>query len=60
MRAEYIALADLVSAELFMHTTLVIPPSEKMRPNQTVLDKLARIDQQTIQSNHRPKLALVL
>jgi len=60
MRAEHIALADLVDAELFMHTTLVIPPSEKMRPNQAVLDKLAKLDQQKPQSNHRPKLRLVL
>jgi len=60
MRAEHIALADLVDAELFMHTTLVIPPSEKMRPNKAVLDKLARIDQQKPQKKHRPKLSLVL
>ena len=60
MRAEHIALADLVDAELFMHTTLVIPPSEKMRPNQAVLDKLAKLDQQKSQNKHRPKLTLVL
>jgi len=60
MRAEHITLADLVDAELFMHTTLVIPPSEKMRPNQAVLDKLARLDQQKPQNKHRPKLTLVL
>lgn len=60
MRAEHIALIDLVDAELFMHTTLIIPPSEKMQPNQTILDKLAAIDKQELQSNHRPKLTLVL
>jgi len=60
MRAEHIALKDLVDAELFMHTTLVIPPSEKMRPNQAILDKLAIIDQQKPQNKHRPKLRLVL
>lgn len=60
MRAEHIALASLVDAEVHMHTTLVIPPSEKMRPNQAVLDKLARIDQQKAPSKHRPKLTLVL
>ncbi|MCW8832879.1 MAG: SAM-dependent methyltransferase [Colwellia sp.] len=60
MRAEYIKLVDLVNAELFMHTTLVIPPSEKMQPNQAVLDKLALIDKQELQSKHRPKLRLVL
>ncbi len=60
VRAEYITLADLVNAELFMHTTLVIPPSEKMQPNQVILDKLAAIDLQESQSQHRPKLRLVL
>ena len=60
MRAEHIALADLVDAELFMHTTLVIPPSEKMQPNQAILNKLADIDQQVAQNNHRPTLTLVL
>lgn len=60
MRAERIALSDLVDAELFMHTTLVIPPSEKMQPNKKILDKLAEIDKQELQSKHRPKLTLVL
>lgn len=60
MRAEYIPLSDLVDAELYMHTTLVIPPSEKMHPNQEILDKLALIEQQNLQSKHRPKLRLVL
>jgi hypothetical protein len=60
MRAEYIALADLIDAELFMHTTLVIPPSEKMRPNQAILDKLAELDKQELKSSYRPKLTLVL
>mgnify|MGYP000023534417 CR=1 FL=1 len=60
MRAEHIALTDLVNAELFMHTTLVIPPSEKMQPNQAVLNKLNLIEQQIKPSKHRPKLTLVL
>lgn len=60
MRAEHIALVDLIDAELFMHTTLVIPPSEKMQPNQAILDKLAAIDRQESQSKHRSKLRLVL
>ncbi|MGV2872946.1 SAM-dependent methyltransferase [Colwellia sp. E150_009] len=60
MRAEYIALADLIDAELFMHTTLVIPPSEKMRPNQAILDKLAELDKKELKSSYRPKLTLVL
>ena len=60
MRAEHIALSDLVNAEVFIHTTLVIPPSEKMRPNQAILSKLADIDKQKTESKHRPKLTLVL
>ena len=60
MRADRIALVDLVDAELFMHTTLVIPPSEKMQPNQKILDKLASLDKQERQSKHRSKLKLVL
>lgn len=60
MRAEHIALRDLVDAELFMHTTLVIPPSEKMRPNQAILSKLAIIDQQESHTKPRPQLTLVL
>ena len=60
MRAEKIRLTDLVKAELFMHTTLVIPPSEKMRPNQAILNKLAALDKQEQQTKPRPKLTLVL
>lgn len=60
VRAEYIALTDLVEAELFMHTTLVIPPSEKMQPNQAILAKLAIIDKQELPSKHRPTLTLVV
>lgn len=60
MRAEHIALSDLVNAEVFMHTTLVIPPSEQMQPNQIILDKLAQIDSKKTHSKHRPKLTLVL
>lgn len=60
VRAETIALKELATAELFMHTTLVIPPSEKMRPNEKVLAKLAHLDKQESPSNDRPKLRLVL
>jgi hypothetical protein len=60
MRAAHIALVDLVDVELFMHTTLVIPPSEKMQPNQEILTKLAAIDKQESKTKNRPKLTLVL
>jgi len=59
MRAEHIALVDLIDAELFMHTTLVIPPSEKMQPNQKVLNKLSAIDKQELKTKNRPELTLV-
>ena len=60
MRAEKIALSALVDAELFMHTTLVIPPSEKMKPNDKVLALLAAIDKQENKQHNRPNLRLVL
>lgn len=60
MRAEHIALIDLADAELFMHTTLVIPPSEKMQPNQEILERLAAIDRQESKIKNRPELTLVL
>ncbi len=60
VRAEYITLTDLVESEIFMHTTLVIPPCMKMQKNQKILDKLAAIDRQESQSKHRPNLRLVL
>lgn len=60
LRADYIAICDLVDAELFMHTTLVIPPCEKMRPNTIILDKLAALDKRELQPSYRPALTLVL
>ena len=60
MRAEKIALSTLVDAELFMHTTLVIPPSEKMKPNDKVLALLAEIDKQENKQQTRANLRLVL
>lgn len=60
MRAEKIALTDLVDAELLMHTTLVIPPSESMKPNDKVLALLADIDKQEQKRKNAPNLRLVL
>jgi len=60
VRDEHIALIDLIDAELFMHTTLVIPPSEEMQPNEKVLAKLAAIDKQELNAKNRPELTLVL
>lgn len=47
VRRQTLTLAELADAALFMHTTLVIPPSEKMKPNQVVLDKLTKLDPAT-------------
>jgi uncharacterized protein YabN with tetrapyrrole methylase and pyrophosphatase domain len=60
MRAERIALVDLVDAEIFMHTTLVILPSKKLQANQQILDQLAKLDKQERQSKHRSKFKLVV
>lgn len=60
MREDRILLSELVTAELFMHTTLVIPPSKKMQPNDKVLALLAEIDKQEDKQRNRPKLSLVL
>ncbi len=43
VRAEHVPLSELASCEVFQHTTLVIPPGEKMRENKELLDELARL-----------------
>ena len=60
MRAEHISLSELVDAELFLNTTLVIPPSVKMQPNDKILALLADIDRKEIREKNRPELTLVL
>ncbi|MCG9697715.1 SAM-dependent methyltransferase [Shewanella sp. Isolate11] len=44
VRKQKLKLSELADAEIFMHTTLVIPPSEKMQPNQLLLEKLAKLE----------------
>lgn len=39
-------LSEIVGAELHPHTTLVIPPSQPMRRNQTMLDRVAQLDRE--------------
>lgn len=51
VRKQWLSISELADADIHMHTTLVIPPSEKMRPNQAVLDRLAQIEQQVTQAN---------
>jgi len=59
MRNDTIKLRDFIDAEVFMHTTMVIPPCEKMQPNQQVLDRLAEIDLQQDRIKKAPKLTVV-
>ncbi|AWL11417.1 hypothetical protein HMF8227_00922 [Saliniradius amylolyticus] len=44
IRNESVALADLPRAELYMHTTLVIPPAQKMQDNPRVRQRLRALD----------------
>ncbi len=60
MREDKIALTELVDAELFMHTTLVIPPCSKMQPNEKLLAKLTQLDKQEEKAKNRPELTLVM
>ncbi|ALO33642.1 hypothetical protein CMT41_02100 [Colwellia sp. MT41] len=60
MREDKISLTDLVDAELFMHTTLVLPPCRKMQPNEAILAKLAAIDKKEDRIKNGPELTLVL
>ncbi len=59
MRAEKITLAELITADIYQHTTLVIPPSEKMQPNQNIVERLAKLDKQLTTDKIQPKLFLV-
>ncbi|NMP33216.1 hypothetical protein HII17_16810 [Thalassotalea sp. M1531] len=56
IRSDEILLKDIVSADLFMHTTLVIPPSEKMKPNNKILAELERLEEQ---NNYAPHLKVI-
>ncbi|WP_440874091.1 SAM-dependent methyltransferase [Thalassotalea sp. PLHSN55] len=58
-RIEKIILKKLIEAEIFQHTTLVIPPSKKMKANQSILDRLAKLDKQITTDKPQPKLYLV-
>lgn len=59
VRKEYLKLSDIVNANILQHTTMIIPPSDKMSVNQKVLDRLAAIDAQEEKSKNRPELTLV-
>jgi uncharacterized protein YabN with tetrapyrrole methylase and pyrophosphatase domain len=59
MRADTILLTELVDVELFMQTTLVIPPCTQMQPNEALLAKLAQLDKQEARAKNAPELTLV-
>lgn len=43
-RIEWIELQDFVDADISLITTMLLPPSEKMQKNQTILARLAKLD----------------
>lgn len=59
MRDERIVLTDLIDADLFMHTTLVIPPCSTMQPNEALLAKLASLDKKEERKKNGPMLSIV-
>jgi len=63
VRKDTILLSELVDAEIFMHTTLVVPPSQKMQENHQVLQRLAAIEEAEViqlkKQKSRAKLTLI-
>ena len=57
IRKDKIFLTDIINAELFLHTTLVIPPAKKMALNDKVISKLNKLDNNRNKTN--PILRLV-
>ena len=58
-RCEILELSNLPKAKIFQHTTLVIPPCEKMKPNNKILKKLEKLNSRQEASNKSPKLTLI-
>lgn len=46
-RIEWITLGDFADAELSLITTLLIPPSQKLKKNKSIIDRLNLLDKQT-------------
>ena len=55
IRQDKLALQELIDAEIHMHTTLVIPPSQKLQANHAVLDRLSMIDKQEAKAEKKQK-----
>ncbi|WP_285164569.1 SAM-dependent methyltransferase [Shewanella goraebulensis] len=49
IRIESVSLSDLKHADIHMHTTLVIPPNQKMKLNEKLVARLAEIEQELAQ-----------
>ena len=47
-RIDWLPLKDFGAALVNQHTTMLVPPSHKMRKNQSVLDRLTELDKQLI------------
>ena len=47
-RIEWITLGDFVDAELSLITTMLIPPSQKIKKNQLIIDRLALLDKNEV------------
>ena len=43
-RIEWVTLGDFVDAELSLITTMLLPPSQKIKKNQLIIDRLALLD----------------
>ena len=43
-RIEWISLGDFIEAELSLITTMLIPPSQKLLKNQSIIDRLALLE----------------
>ena len=47
-RIEWITLGDFVDAELSLITTMLLPPSQKIKKNQIIIDRLALLDKNEV------------
>ena len=59
IRNEKLSLVELPFAEVSQHTTLIIPPCNKMIKNKQVLDKLKLLDKVPLTKTNEPFIKLV-
>jgi uncharacterized protein YabN with tetrapyrrole methylase and pyrophosphatase domain len=53
-RMEGMPLSQLIGADLSLQTTLVIPPAHPLQRDEAMLDRLAQLDLETVQSHSDP------